>query len=199
MTKRLKDYIAFDLEFNTVDDFPHLIQVAAVKYQDHQEVATFDSFVYSKAPLKSVISGLTGITVDKIQSAPPLEKVLEDFKQFVGQDPLIGYNGIESDIPVLKVNGLDLEDQYQVDVYLMALDLRETYLRGSQGMSLVKVADHLGIKGRGHHALEDARMTAKVYQALLDLQDNASLIQDQETLHHNPFAGLDLSQFLGED
>ena len=49
--ENLETYIAFDLEFNTVDGVSHIIQVSAVKIDQHEEVGQFDSFVYSDVPL----------------------------------------------------------------------------------------------------------------------------------------------------
>ena len=73
-----------------MDGVSHIIQVSAIKMDQHEEVDQFDSFVYSDVPLHSFINGLTGITADKIAKAPKLESVLADFKSFVGDTPLIG-------------------------------------------------------------------------------------------------------------
>ena len=86
--ENLETYIAFDLEFNTVDGVRHIIQVSAVKMAQHEEVDQFDSFVYSDVPLQSFINGLTGITADKIAKAPKLESVLADFKSLLAIHPL---------------------------------------------------------------------------------------------------------------
>ncbi len=161
--ENLETYIAFDLEFNTVDGVSHIIQVSAVKRDQHKEVDQFDSFVYSDVPLQSFINGLTGITADKIAKAPKLESVLADFKSFVGDTPLIGYNALKSDLPILAENGLDLEEQYALD-----------------------------IKGHGHNSLEDARMTAQIYEKFLELDENAKLLEQQEEVSNNPFAALGL-------
>ena len=45
--ENLETYIAFDLEFNTVDGVSHIIQVSAVKMDQHEEVGQFDSFVFA--------------------------------------------------------------------------------------------------------------------------------------------------------
>ena len=50
--ENLETYIAFDLEFNTVDGVSHIIQVSAIKMDQHEEVDQFDSFVYSDVPLQ---------------------------------------------------------------------------------------------------------------------------------------------------
>ena len=190
--ENLETYIAFDLEFNTVDGISHIIQVSAVKLNQHEEVGQFDSFVYSDVPLQSFINGLTGITADKIAKAPMLEYVLTDFKSFVGDTPLIGYNALKSDLPILSENGLDLEEQYALDVFDEAFDRRATDLNGIVNLKLTSVADFFGIKGHGHNSLEDARMTAQIYEKFLELDENAKLLKQQEEVSNNPFAALGL-------
>ena len=190
--ENLETYIAFDLEFNTVDGVSHIIQVSAVKMDQHKEVGQFDSFVYSDVPLQSFINGLTGITADKIAKAPMLESVLTDFKSFVGDTPLIGYNALKSDLPILSENGLDLEEQYALDVFDEAFDRRATDLNGIVNLKLTGVADFFGIKGHGHNSLEDARMTAQIYEKFLELDENAKLLEQQEEVSNNPFAALGL-------
>ena len=190
--ENLETYIAFDLEFNTVDGVSHIIQVSAVKMDQHKEVGQFDSFVYSDVPLQSFINGLTGITADKIAKAPKLESVLADFKSFVGDAPLIGYNALKSDLPILSENGLDLEEQYALDVFDEAFDRRASDLNGIVNLKLTSVADFFGIKGHGHNSLEDARMTAQIYEKFLELDENAKLLEQQEEVSNNPFAALGL-------
>ena len=190
--ENLETYIAFDLEFNTVDGVSHIIQVSAVKMDQHKEVGQFDSFVYSDVPLQSFINGLTGITADKIAKAPMLEYVLTDFKSFVGDTPLIGYNALKSDLPILSENGLDLEEQYALDVFDEAFDRRATDLNGIVNLKLTSVADFFGIKGHGHNSLDDARMTAQIYEKFLELDENAKLLEQQEEVSNNPFAALGL-------
>lgn len=190
--ENLETYIAFDLEFNTVDGISHIIQVSAVKLNQHEEVGQFDSFVYSDVPLQSFINGLTGITADMIAKAPKLESVLADFKSFVGDTPLIGYNALKSDLPILAENGLDLEEQYALDVFDEAFDRRASDLNGIVNLKLTSVADFFGIKGHGHNSLEDARMTAQIYEKFLELDENAKLLEQQEEVSNNPFAALGL-------
>ena len=190
--ENLETYIAFDLEFNIVDGVSHIIQVSAVKMDQHEEVGQFDSFVYSDVPLQSLINGLTGITADKIAKAPKLESVLADFKSFVGDTPLIGYNALKSDLPILSENGLDLEEQYALDVFDEAFDRRASDLNGIVNLKLTSVADFFGIKGHGHNSLEDARMTAQIYEKFLELDENAKLLEQQEEVSNNPFAALGL-------
>ncbi|HFH7862565.1 TPA: 3'-5' exonuclease [Streptococcus agalactiae] len=189
--KQLQEYIAFDLEFNTVGEHSHIIQVSAVKYSNHQEIALFDTYVHTKVPLQSFINGLTGITARDIIGAPKIETVLTDLQSFVGDTPLIGYNGHKSDLPLLVENGLDLTSQYQVDLYDEAFVRRSTDLNGIVNLKLTTVADFLGIKGKAHNSLEDARMTARVYEKFLDLDENKIYLKQQkEVAVDSPFATL---------
>lgn len=194
--KVLQHYIAFDLEFNQHDGHYDLIQVSAVKFEEGEEVASFDSYVFTDKPLKSFINGLTGITSDKLAHAPKVEEVMAEFAAFVGETALIGYNAAKSDLPILLQNGLDLARQYEVDVYEEAFNRRSSDLNGINRLSLQSVADFLGIKGRGHNSLEDARMTAHVYERFKEFDTNRQLLDQQEEVSNNPFAGLDLSSFL---
>ncbi|MGT2888048.1 3'-5' exonuclease [Streptococcus didelphis] len=189
--EKLETYIAFDLEFNTVNELSHLIQLSAVKYRGDQEIDSFDTYVYTDVPLQSFINGLTGITADKIAQAPKVDSVIASFKDFVGDLPLIGYNAYKSDLPILAENGLDLNEQYKVDLYDQAYERRSTDLNGIRNLKLTTVAEFLNITGKGHNSLEDARMTARVYHYFLECDENKSLLSNQENLEvTNPFAAL---------
>jgi len=194
--EKLRDYIAFDLEFNQHEGVTHLIQVSAVRFQDGQEIGAFDSYVHTSVPLKSFINGLTGITAEILKDAPKVEQVLQDFQGFVGTLPIVGYNAAKSDLPILMEHGLDYRDQYKVDLYDEAFERRSSDLHGIANLKLQTVANFLGFKGQSHNSLEDARMTARVYEAFLESDEGKLLLEEQSSLSMNPFGGLDLSQFL---
>ena len=194
--EKLREYISFDLEFNQHEGVTHLIQVSAVHFKDSQEIAAFDSYVYTEAPLKSFINGLTGITAQTLKNAPRVEQVLEDFKTFVGDFSIIGYNATKSDLPILKEHGFDYTSQYMVDLYNEALERRSSDLHGIANLKLQTVANFLGFKGQSHNSLEDARMTARVYEAFLESDESRLLLNSQTSLNSNPFGALDLSQLF---
>ena len=192
----VRDYISFDLEFNKHQDKTHLIQVSAVHFKDGEEVEAFDSYVHSDVPLKSFINGLTGITSETLKNAPKVEEVLQKFQDFVGDLPLVGYNAAKRDLPILLEHGLDYREQYLVDLYNEALERRSSDLHGIANLKLQTVANFLGFKGRSHNSLEDARMTARVYEAFLESDESRLLLNSQSSLNSNPFDALDLSQFF---
>ena len=192
----LRDYISFDLEFNKHQDKTHLIQVSAVHFKEGEEVGAFDSYVYTDDPLKSFINGLTGITSETLKDAPKVEEVLKKFQDFVGALPLVGYNAAKSDLPILLEHGFDYREQYKVDLYDEAFERRSSDLHGIANLKLQTVASFLGFKGQSHNSLEDARMTAQVYEAFLESDESRLLLNTQSNLNSNPFGGLDLSQLF---
>ena len=192
----VRDYISFDLEFNKHQDKTHLIQVSAVHFKDGEEVGAFDSYVYTDVPLKSFINGLTGITSETLKDAPKVEEVLQKFQDFVGNLPLVGYNAAKSDLPILLEHGFDYRDQYKVDLYDESFERRSSDLHGIANLKLQTVASFLGFKGKSHNSLEDARMTARVYEAFLESDESRLLLNTQSNLNSNPFGGLDLSQLF---
>ena len=192
----VRDYISFDLEFNKHQDRTHLIQVSAVHFKDGEEVGAFDSYVYTDVPLKSFINGLTGITSETLKDAPKVEEVLQKFQDFVGKLPLVGYNAAKSDLPILLEHGFDYRDQYKVDLYDEAFERRSSDLHGIANLKLQTVASFLGFKGQSHNSLEDARITAQVYEAFLESDESRLLLNTQSNLNSNPFGGLDLSQLF---
>lgn len=192
----VRDYISFDLEFNKHQDKTHLIQVSAVHFKDGEEVEAFDSYVHSDVPLKSFINGLTGITSETLKNAPKVEEVLQKFQDFVGDLPLVGYNAAKSDLPILLEHGLDYREQYLVDLYNEALERLSSDLHGIANLKLQTVANFLGFKGQSHNSLEDARMTARVYEAFLESDESKLLLNSQSSHNSNPFGALDLSQFF---
>ena len=194
--EKLRDYISFDLEFNKHQDKTHLIQVSAVRFKDGEEVGAFDSYVHTDVPLKSFINGLTGITSETLKDAPKVEDVLKDFQAFIGQLPIVGYNATKSDLPILLEHGLDYSIQYQVDLYDEAFKRRSSDLHGIANLKLQTVASFLGFKGQSHNSLEDARMTARVYEAFLESDESKLFLASQSSLNSNPFSGLDLSQLF---
>ena len=192
----LREYISFDLEFNKHQDKTQLIQVSAVHFKEGEEVGAFDSYVYTDVPLKSFINGLTGITSETLKGAPKVEEVLQKFQDFVGNLPLIGYNAAKSDLPILLEHGFDYSHQYLVDVYNEALERRSSDLHGIANLKLQTVANFLGFKGQSHNSLEDARMTARVYEAFLESDESRLLLNSQSSLNSNPFGALDLSKLF---
>ena len=125
-----------------------------------------------------------------------MEEVIKAFQEFVGSLPMVGYNAAKSDLPILVEHGLDYSQQYKVDLYDEAFERRSSDLHGIANLKLQTVASFLGFQGQSHNSLEDARMTARVYEAFLESDESRLLLDSQSSLNSNPFGALDLSQLF---
>ena len=139
---------------------------------------------------------MTGITAETLKDAPPVEEVIKAFQEFVGSLPMVGYNAAKSDFPILAEHGLDYSQQYKVDLYDEAFERRSSDLHGIANLKLQTVASFLGFQGQSHNSLEDARMTARVYESFLESDQARELLGAESSLSNNPFGGLDLSQLF---
>lgn len=109
---------------------------------------------------------MTDITDDMLKDAPLFTEVADSFKDFVKDDPLVGYY-IKFDLRMLWTHGLDLVTNhtvYDAQWYVFAV-LPKGYLWDRK---LGTVAKHLGITFPAHDSLGDSYATGEVFLAAVD-------------------------------
>ena len=93
LTCFVKDYVVFDIETTGLDSVHNeIIEIGAIKVVENEIVDTFQSFIKPKYRISSFITNLTGISNDMVKDALDVREVLMLFKEFVGDDILIGHN-----------------------------------------------------------------------------------------------------------
>ncbi len=98
------DYVVIDFEttgFNPYND--KIIQVAAVKYRNHELVDQFVSYVNPERSIPDRITSLTGITNYRVSDAPTIEEVLPLFLAFLHTNVIVAHNA-SFDMRFLKSN-----------------------------------------------------------------------------------------------
>ncbi|HEX5710786.1 MAG TPA: exonuclease domain-containing protein, partial [Sulfuricurvum sp.] len=68
-----------------------IIEIGAVKFQNGTIIDTFESLVYCDS-ISDQISEITGISVEDTLKAPPLSKVMSDFRLFLGDAVFVGHD-----------------------------------------------------------------------------------------------------------
>ena len=63
---------------------------------------------------------------------------------------------------------------------------RSSDLHGIANLKLQTVASFLGFQGQSHNSLEDARMTARVYESFLESDQARELLEKESSLSNNP-------------
>ena len=91
--QNLRDtFVVFDLEttgFSAIKD--KIIEIGAVKVKNGEIVDRFSTFVNPGRPIPYEVSQLTGIRDDMVLDAPPIETVLGEFLEFIGEAALVAH------------------------------------------------------------------------------------------------------------
>lgn len=162
------DYVIIDLETtgkNSKED--EITELAAVRYRSNQAVAEYSQLVKTQKPVRGFVVSLTGITNECLIDKPPLEDVIGDFADFIGDDILIGHNVAAFDSVFIadayeKHLGRTLENDC-VDTMRIA----KKVCTGLSSYSLGNVSATLGVDGQGaHRASRDCEITNACYQKM---------------------------------
>ncbi len=86
-------FVVLDIETTGLSPYRHAItEIAAVKIENNEVVDEFHTMVNPGQPIPSFIRKLTGITDEMVQNAPPIEQVLEQVHNFLGDAVFVGHN-----------------------------------------------------------------------------------------------------------
>lgn len=158
------DYVVVDIETTGIDcSCNEIIEIAAIKYENLEEVASFQSLVKPFNPIDEEVQDLTGITPDMVCSAPSISEVLPQFAEFVGESVLIAHNA-HFDVnflydALLKNFNLQLKNNF-----IDTLKLSKRCFKNLKSYSLKALCDFLEIKNpNAHRALTDCQATNELY------------------------------------
>lgn len=161
-------YVVFDLE-TTGGKNPEIIQVSAVRYDKNgNKVAIFDRYVSDAKAIGEKARQVTGLTTEFLRSAGvPSEEVIKGFKQFIGNDVIVGHNIKGSDIPKLnkafEALGLGRVENDFVDTYRWSQHLIKSV--PSYSLETLSQVLHIG-QTEFHNALADCYTTKFLFEFL---------------------------------
>ena len=175
-----KSFVAFDIETTGINHaWDSITELAAIRVVDGKIVETkefiFQELVHPyKRKIPTDVEKLTGITNEMVYDAREIWEVFKDFKEFIKDDILLGYNCITFDSKFLvragRLSNIKIENKY-FDVMKYAQKFKSTL--SYENKTLNNIANLLGITNpNAHRALADSITTAKVYLKLLELDDN---------------------------
>ncbi|WP_429971785.1 exonuclease domain-containing protein [Fructilactobacillus sp. Tb1] len=161
----VKDYVVVDLEMTGLSvENSEIIQVSAIKYQNDQKVATFNTLVKPEhSEINSFVEHLTHITNDDVADSPVIADVIPKLETFVGDLPIVGHN-INFDIKFLIANDFYKADISSIDTLKLA-NAKMAFLANKR---LQTLKEYFGIDNVSHNALNDCVTTAAVYKHLRD-------------------------------
>lgn len=171
-----KSFVVIDIETTGLNSNPdvgevnHIIEVGAVKIEKGKITEKFSSFCACPIPLPQEIEKLTGISNEDLKNAPTIKQVLYDLHKFCKDSELVGHN-VSFDLGFLNYYGAKYKISFK-EAYADTLAMSRRLLKNKLvNYRLATVAECFKLKFKGHRALNDALVTAKIFLKLTDLQD----------------------------
>ena len=161
--------VAIDIETTGLDpNKDAIIEIGAVRFSGRRVEAEWSKLINPGRPIVPFITQLTGITNEMVRNAPPIQAVLQELADFVGDDPVVGHN-VRFDLGFLQKQRI-LKFNQAIDTY----ELAAITLPGNSRYNLGTLGSTLGILiPNSHRALDDAKLAHAVlmelYTKLLEL------------------------------
>ena len=149
----------------------HIIEVAALKISDGQEVGRFSSLIQPPSMpggnyIDEFIAALTGITDEMLESAPFAPDVLEEFASFVRDTPVVGHY-VGFDINFLYDSFDRYLDRPFSNDYIDSLRIARKLHPEMPHHRLADLVDHFGVTHNDtHRAMGDVEATAECFARL---------------------------------
>lgn len=115
-------FVAFDIEhtgtfgISNGDAESEIIEIGAVKVVNGEVVDRFDSFANPGRKIVPMVTRLTNITDEMVANEPSVSEVIAKFKDFIGDNVLVGHNIKGCDIPHIvragKRAGVNFDNSY---------------------------------------------------------------------------------------
>ncbi len=164
-------YVIFDIETTGLsENFDKIIEIAAIKVQYGQQVASYETFVNPEIKLSKFTTELTSIKDEDVINAPKINEVIYDFIDFCKGSILVAHNA-EFDVnfiySVMRQNQIEKIDFPVIDTLSLA---RALYNKELKRFGLKYIAKFFKVKQEQHHrAIDDTLVTSKCF--ILMLQD----------------------------
>lgn len=157
-----------------------IIELGAVKYKSGEIVDKFESLVYAKE-IPPYVQEVTKINPKMLEMAPRLEKVLIDFKMFLGDDVFLAHD-IKFDYTFIS----DSFENYNLGKLLnrkiCTIDLAKRTIKAEKyGLSSLKEVLNIDVDNH-HRAYYDALTTTIVFKECLNNIDSSNIKSVEELI-----------------
>lgn len=163
-------FVVFD--FETTDRnhrAAEIVEIGAVKYENGHQVDTYEQLVCYDGQMSFYARNVNKITDDMLCNQPSIEEVLLKFIDFIGDLPLVAFNGATYDFKIMERKCSELKLPFSATGY-DAFQVAKKVLKCPAGNSLDEMREYYGLGDKGHRALEDAKVTAQIWEMCFPAQ-----------------------------
>lgn len=163
------EFVVFDIETNGGRGGRHrVLEVGALRVCAGQEISRYTSLVRVPGRVSKFVTRYTGITDEMLVDAPPIEAVLDEFREFQADGVLVAHN-LPTDLGYLNREAVWAGHALFPGDGLDTMELSAALMPDLPGSGLATVLEAADISDTPtHRALDDAGVTAKLFQFLLD-------------------------------
>ena len=162
------DFVVFDVETNGGRGGRHrILEIGAIRVRGGQQMSSYTSLVHLPGRVSKFVTRYTGITNEMLIDTPSVETVLEDFRSFQAGSILIAHN-LPTDLGFLNREAIWAGQSLFPGNGLDTMELSVALMPDLPGIGLAAVLEAANIRDTPtHRALDDARVTADLFQFLL--------------------------------
>lgn len=168
-----------DVETNgSKTDKHQIIEIGAVKILNGKIISRFDSLVHC-TEINQHITEITGISVKDTKNAPPLKKVMQDFKFYL-QDSVFVAHDVKFDFKFISSMMQKIGLEPILNRHLCSIDLAERTIESYRyGLSYLNDYLKLNKDATHHRALSDALTTAELFiRSLEKVDESVKTVED---------------------
>jgi len=167
------EFVVFDIETNGGRGGRHrVLEVGALRLRAGRETSRYASLARIPGRVSKFVTRYTGITDEMLVDAPPVETVLDEFREFQAGGVLVAHN-LPTDLGYLNREAVWAGRALFAGDGLDTMELSAALLPDLPGTGLATVLEAAGISDSPtHRALDDAGVTAQLFQFLLDKADD---------------------------
>ncbi len=170
---KIKDatYVVFDVETTGLSaERDRLIEIAAIKIKNGQEVDTFESYINPERKISQLITDITSISNDDVKNAPKEKDVMRDFYNWLDDDDILVAHNARFDLGFIGKSferlGIMKELHYgSIDTLFISRAVNKEAKRHGLSnlakMYKVKLIQH-------HRAIYDTKTTAEIFIKMLE-------------------------------
>ncbi len=163
------DFVIFDIETNGGRGGRHrVLEIGAERVRDGAVIGTFETLIRIPGRVSRFITRYTGVTDEMLVDAPPIENVLDEFRDFQSGAVLVAHN-LPTDLGYLNREAVWAQRALFPGDGLDTMELMQVLMPEAEVSGLADALELLGEpEAPRHRALPDARATHRLFAALLD-------------------------------